>query len=239
MISNKYRQELIDFLGNVLKDIDIQEVARHKTSAHSFYSTLFKKVGCTCDLGASKIVLFFEEFDDVVIKIPFTGQYMNGEYEEFSYAGMNIPSGCLYHDWDYCEAEEAIYQEILSEYPELADFFCETEYLMSIQDHPIYVQDRVKNITAQMDESEYVEKYSPSKKSIKIVDENFQETSFFSSDWDTFLAIFGVACDKCGFDLVKDLCDFCDEYIEDIHDSNFGFNSDGIIKIFDYCGFND
>ena len=241
MISNKYRQELIDFLENALKYIDVAELAKHYNNANNWkYDELLAHTDCYYKLGASKIVLCFDEFDDIVIKIPFTGHFISGEYEEFYYAGLNVNT-TLDNDWDYCEAEMTIFQEIESDYPELTDFFCETEFLGYIQEHPFYIQERVKTVASKMDSQEYLETYSPSEENIKSLSESLEYSDFigFLTDKDDTLNIFGVSCDNYGIDLIKELIEFCDKHIEDLHNSNYGFNNEGVIQIFDYCGFND
>lgn len=241
MISNKYRQELIDFLNNVLENVDIENLTKHYNNRNSFrYDELLADVDCTYKLGASKLVLWFEEFDDIVIKIPFTGHVLCGEYEEFCYAGA-LADITLDNDWDYCEAEAAIFQSIETEYPNLADFFCETEYLGEIQSHPFYVQDRVKTTASQMNSQEYLEKYSPSEEGIQLLSDSLSHTDFigFATDEDDTFSIFGVSCDHYGVDLIKELIEFCDNHIEDLHSSNYGFNNEGVIQIFDYSGFNE
>ena len=238
MISNKYRQELMDFLNDVLKNVDIEMLTTYN-SRFNFYNELLGDIDCVCKSGASKIVLWFEEFDDIVIKIPFRGAHrICGEYEDFYYAGTNVQTS-LNNDWDYCEAEAVVFQEIAEDYPELTHFFCETEYLGEIKGHPFYIQNRVETIASNMNTDSYVENYSPSQESIDSLYDSLKDTAFINYSNDDVINIFGVSCDQCGIDLIKELIEFCENNIEDLHSSNYGFDTTGVIQIFDYCGFNE
>lgn len=102
--------------------------------------------------GVSKCVFLFDDFPDIVVKIPFTGAGFEDEdnededeeehdlYEDYSGASMCCGNHRLERDWDYCEAEEQIYQD--AALAGVSDFFAETACIGMIDNHPIYVQER-------------------------------------------------------------------------------------------------
>lgn len=126
-------KEILDALSEC--DFDDLDTENYYDKILFFFKQKYKKI-FSYDAGASKLALIFKDFH-YVIKIPFSGNYSEDDYEygDFYNAG---PWG----SWDYCEAEENIYQEAKKYGIEAC--FAKTEKITTINKYPIYKQEYVK-----------------------------------------------------------------------------------------------
>ena len=70
--------------------------------------------------GCSKVVLFYDYLGDYVIKVPFCGVCTEeGKYINFSHATEDPDD--IDENWDYCEAEEALYKKACATEPTEVD----------------------------------------------------------------------------------------------------------------------
>ena len=179
--------------------------------------------------GCSKVVLFYRYLGDYVLKIPFLGEYMDdGIYINFTNATCGSEDE---NNWDYCRAEEAIYELACGE--GLGDLFCGTRYLCDIQGFPVYV--------SEMSESALDEDATPHHSSaagLTYIKSKRQEPGkqfYYAADMsdDTI----GMFYDSWGKELTDKFLDFLvDNDIRDCHNGNVAFRH-GKIRLIDYSGF--
>lgn len=178
--------------------------------------------------GCSKVVLFYYYLGDYVLKIPFLGKCAkDGTYHNFTNAIYGSENE---NNWDYCRAEEIIYELACRE--GLGDLFCGTKYLCDIQDFPVYV--------SEMSESALDEDVMPHHSSaagLTYIKSKRQEKQFYYAPMDMDDDTIGLFYDSWGKELTDKLLDFLvDNDIRDCHNGNVAFR-DGKIRLIDYSGF--
>lgn len=183
--------------------------------------------------GVSKMVIIPEE-SDFVIKIPFDGQYDYECHEEDDSIECKtwypfIHAGWKFHtsDWDYCDAEVAIYEKAATY--KIEEFFLENIQVEEILGRPIYIQKKAVSIN---------EGGNSGKEASPEAKENYcycrPEYEYMDRDW------VEAAIDYYGLDDVIKLKNFIDEYqLRDFHSGNLGYTSNGKPVIIDYAGWYD
>lgn len=174
------------------------------------------------DNGATKLVIMPEN-RDYVIKVPFNGAYDNGNF--FSFEGAESE----YCD-NYCEAENRLYQQALTEGFE--EMFLPNEYIWTVDSIPIYVQQKVEVLDKEDSEQE---KYSSKKSKEKIMEARKEGERFLNlpTSWvASCLDILGSMEEVRRF--LKFLRET--EISFDLHCSNVGYYN-GHAIILDYGGY--
>lgn len=176
------------------------------------------------DSGATKLVLWIPNFDEYVVKIPFTGLYESIWIEEDEeYVEDYQEYFGAYDGWDYCYVETSLYADAVRE--GVDQFFLKTSLLGHIKGHPIYIQPRAVEFYAIPHKISLEEK----QESNKICRECRVS---LKPEW----VLDAVKC--YGLPQVKKLFAFIHEYnIEDLHGNNLGYYNDKPV-IIDYAGFN-
>lgn len=184
--------------------------------------------------GASKIVLFYKDIENWVVKLPFFGDYYEstGEYSDYCEADKYLP---ICSDNDYCEAEAYLTNKAI-EYG-VGDMFAKTYYLGNLNGVPVYISEKIEETVASGRKN-----YSYSRiNSAKETQELFNFYSYeldeagFSSYNEPTLRFF---VDQYGQKKTEKLIQFIMDYqIDDLHSANIGFDKCGKIKIIDYSGF--
>ena len=185
--------------------------------------------------GASKCVFKFDQYPDIVFKIPFEGSissYYDDEEDEyfldedvsyFQYAGDENK-----RTWDYCETEARNYEKAIESGVEKV--FAPTEYLgMTKFDIPVYVSENIESKNSMYS-------VNPSNDSIKTA-KSMSESCGYWSIPDRFLALY---IDSYGEEEASNLISFLkDNQIYDLHTANWKLDSNGNIRIIDYSSWND
>lgn len=255
MFSSDYKNEMRKFIEQILtgsmkylkyywmnsdygmSPSEYRETVYHETIEENTASSF--KVKC----GASKLAIIFEEFGDVVFKIPFIGS-ATLETMEGSYAPCNIEA-FTYADsdggWNYCLADKYVYERITNEADDIEDFFCEVEFLDWIDDHPIYIQERVSKTIDDVDFDSYSQEHPVSKDSLDFCEEDWFQDSLKDLSWGNtkISVLFAKIYDDYGENIAEELLRYMIEEIDDLHELNYGINEDGYIRIFDYSGFDN
>lgn len=181
--------------------------------------------------GATKLVFFFDEFPEVVVKLPLLGDAVydaeSGEFLkiENKYLGAQYSSST---PGDYCSQEETLY--LYAESCCVEQFFTETEYICTCGELDIYVSKRAdcKDVWGLGVSEETSKKARAFKKEIEDADSYL----LFDDMYLDFLV-------EAGYELssIMDLLTFIRDYeVSDFHSDNWGF-VDGKIRIIDYSGF--
>lgn len=169
-------------------------------------------------MGASKLVLLLPD-ENFVIKIPFKGEYYDGEFYEFD-AATTPDLECT---WDYCHLEQHIFKTALE--CGAGDFLLETFCIGQVKDYPIYAQKKAETFYS-CDSGK--ERYSPEEAS--RIYEKF-DIDQLNMNWIMdFLAYYAE-------ENLELLCGLIREsLLSDLHEGNIGYY-EGRPVIFDYAGF--
>lgn len=178
-----------------------------------------------------------------VIKIPYMGlwDYVGEEdygdepsrkeepsaYYWCPFGGANFNDVSL-SEWDYCEAEAAMYQEIKRhENSYIVDFFMETKRVSTFTTYPLYIQDKCK----------------PSYKDFTVQETRITQNickqvnvkNTYDMQWLTEVR------ETAGEEILIELLNVLRAYdIRDLHGDNVGYNSyTGALAIFDYSSYFD
>lgn len=175
------------------------------------------------NFGISKMAIISPSFNNIVIKIPFNGEF--NEYAEwlpFEWANGSSSS-------DYCLAEYEKYCR-LKTYG-LDCFVAKTIKYKTIDNVRIFIQEKVipEEDTCSLD-------FIPSLKSKELA-RRWQEEG--QSIFDTFW--FANCLDKYGQSKVQRFLYYCNnidlDILEDIHEGNYGYRENGTPVILDYSNF--
>lgn len=186
------------------------------------------------DWGMSKLVISSPNLNNIVIKIPFNGYYMQlvdeskedptyfHEWCEFEFA---TGSDCS----DYCLSEYEKYQR-LAVYS-LDCFVAKTMFYKTIDGIRIFLQEEVIPFSDSADE------YPASLMSKKIANKWHKDREFSGIDPDWI----ANCIDIYGISKVKRFLFYCKnidlDILEDMHDSNFGYRKNSTPVILDYSNF--
>ena len=180
------------------------------------------------EYGATKLVIILPDCD-FVIKIPFSGSYQDfyrtdgyeGEYVEFENADFET---C---EWDYCKTEVNHY--ILAKNAGFEKYFAKTECIGTINNYPIYIQQKAEIFSETKD----LNSYSEEKKSSTREKCDKEDLWCFNECWLSDLL------DYCGDRIFSLFMSFLkDNEFDDLHSSNIGYIN-GVPVLVDYSGFND
>ena len=184
----------------------------------------------TIDFGASKMVIMSPMLRDIVIKIPFNGNYSEDEetgelfWNPFNWANGSDGS-------DYCLTEYEKYGR-LKTYG-LNCFVAKTYFYKTICGIRIFLQEEIilKNEVTK-------DSYTPSRRSKNIAYKWYREDKFnIDPDW------IANCLDLYGKSKVERFLEYCDnidqDILEDVHSRNFGYRKNGTPCILDYSSFND
>lgn len=199
--------------------------------------------------GATKIVFILPD-KNFVIKIPFSGCYVDKEIETKTekgakykwissyskFTGAQSPMMTEGDEWDYCQVECDIYA--LAKEEAVEDFFAKTECIGFIHDYPIYVQEIAKIYkdiypSRETEETEYRKKYTEEdyeKIDSLCYNHNY---NYFNMYWlcDAF-KYYGEIKGEEFLQFIKNV------RVEDLHKANIGYIGDRPV-IIDYSGFNN
>ena len=165
--------------------------------------------------GCSKVVLFYHYLGNYVLKIPFLGECTeDGVYNNFTNA---IGGSENENNWDYCRAEEVIYELACGE--GLGDLFCGTRYENALDEDSTPHHSSAAGL-------DYIKlkRQEPGKQ-------------FYYAPADMDDDTIGMFYDSWGKELTDKLLDFLvDNDIRDCHNGNVAFR-DGKIRLIDYSSF--
>lgn len=174
------------------------------------------------DYGASKLVIFPDNEEGYVIKIPFSG-YFDCEYEEFYYFANanNDGNRC----WDYCFTELLIYHSAKSN--DVNQILAKPHLIGTVKNYPIYIQEKAETY-------EIAKKKSEKRNSIQSTDKIYsicQERNYakFNLDWIT--DVYNYYGDKQFNKIMNFIAP-----IGDLHDANIGYIGSRPV-ILDYSDF--
>lgn len=237
MFNEQIRQRLQEFLTNKVEDYANTDMCylwhedEDDYDGYDDYSDL--AAACHADHyrnGVSKIVLFYDELHEWVIKVPIMGNY----YEEEDYHEDFVASGYDSGN-DYCRTEVEYCQEAINR--DLAGCFALTFFVCTINDIPFYCSERIAK--------EYHDVY----KSIQRIDYkkpnslNYAKcicNSYARFEVPLTEKILAIFVDNYDEDIASQLVDFLVEYhIDDLHLGNLGLDSHNQIKIIDCAGWRD
>lgn len=166
--------------------------------------------------GCTKAVFAFEGWD-IVIKIPFTGDFCYGsETDELVF--NDIPNHIVIEDEIYREASD-----------EMKKILLKNEYLFNYNNLEIYSQQAIAQTESERPSSTLTKELADKVKSVR------ESREFgFKIPYDRFLATIIIQHPDTFENIMDELCD-----LEDMHSGNYGYLANGMAVIHDYAGFSD
>lgn len=175
--------------------------------------------------GASKLVLFFNEFPQYIIKIPLFGCVGVG-YDDYLDEDVTVSSDKLdYIEYgkNYCEEEAYIYKKAKAK--GIEEFFAKTEFLITIEGIDIYCSKKVVRAS----------KY-------ELQRERLDEAQSLRNCYEVDLASSYIAqmLLYTSIDKIKVLLSFIHEHsIWDLIGDNVFIDKDGYVQLVDYSSFDE
>lgn len=186
--------------------------------------------------GCTKCVIIPPEGYDYVIKIPFTHDYWEDNFDEngddiVPFEGAYLPMSDSY-TWDYCAAEAELSELAVQE--GIDKFFALTKFLVTWCHHPIYIQEKCEGINKTPEE----DAKSPITRELEREANRIQSDA--SSLWPLDKRFLAAGLFLYGAESLKHLNDFIADYsIQDLHNGNYGYAAGTFVpKIYDYSGYN-
>lgn len=195
--------------------------------------------------GVSKMVIVSDNLGDVVIKVPFNGQYSCGclsgpcrhsskwigksengipiEFDYFCGAGGSDKS-------DYCLAEYEKYQDL--EDVDLSIFVAETLFYKVKDGVRIFLQERVNPV------EDSIATPRPSEKSIKAAKRYNSDSAYVYMDCNWIANCIENYGEEITEKFLSYATDIDEDILGDMHDGNFGYRDDGTPVLLDFCDFN-
>lgn len=196
---------------DALTSENVDQVTKNIESYHDYW------------VGASKLVIDFDENLDYVVKIPFAGyiDYYEEEFFEFCKAPDRADGN------DYCKAEVVRFKD--AEEEGLDFLFAETSIMGFVKGHPIYKQPKC----VSFEDTPYPDLPAAIvSRTAKACSESYVDTRLDLSWLTQIFESYGKQI------LLKFLRFLDDEDISDLHQGNFGYcNGDPVL--IDYASFYD
>lgn len=176
--------------------------------------------------GASKMVIYSPALENVVIKIPFNGQYDQDEYFiPFEHAHCSDPS-------DYCLAEYEKYKTLRMH--GLECFLAKTIFYRIKDEVRIFLQEIIREINC-LDTNRTKQ---PSVKSSELANSLMgKKRCPFNRKW------LAQCIDAYGYEKVLDFLSYCEnvdkDVVQDMHGNNYGYRENGAPAILDFSGYFD
>lgn len=220
------------FLCNALIYSDEDEVGYEKDCyQHELYNKLKGKIDALWfEYGCSKIVFGFRELENYVVKMPFFGQWIEKYnsttndydivYKKYKYCSKNNPN-------DYCRKESEVYKMLQKD--GLANLAFGTYFLFYIGDVPVYMSEMCEK--NGLDSSECY--FNISKESKEKGEQKGKRNGHIM--YDDMISVF---IEQYGEAITDKLLEFISKNgIRDFHNGNVGYDSDGLLRVLDYSGF--
>lgn len=232
ILTDELREEMIDFLKfnlNIPYDGVWAHYSEDGWDDEDWYEDFCYECGAdSIQHGASKLVLFYSQFPQWVVKIPFCGEYTEDidSFKEFEGANRHFP---IETDNDYCAGE--VYISKQAKLAGLEAMFAMTYFLFELAGTPIYVSEKVPN-------SRWSDPHWMDKDSSLDIAESIKSCRGSELDGSLDVEVIAYLVDEYGEEKTYELIDFIASYdITDLHSGNVGFSRDMKIKILDYSGF--
>lgn len=234
MLSEDAQKKIFDFVNDRLKILYLSDCYDEDENNNEYREDLMRTVGASdVSWGASKIVFWFDELEDYVIKIPVVGRFDSYEEDYIEYDSAYLDYlDCSNNKNDYCGLECLIYSFICNNYNDLVPCFA-ANYYIGTTDHgiPFYACKKMKTSIVR---SKHVKISENSKNKARLA-------------YDTYGAVGGLSeyvislfYENYGEVIVSELLNFIFNYgIGDLHSGNIGFDQDNKVVLIDYCGFFD
>lgn len=225
-LDRTYLDGLFDFLKDRMDELSSDEVEQLcwryeddcEYEVEDWHESLIEELGCErYAIGCSKIVLFFEEYPDVVIKIPFDGirtiDY-DKDYEVVDSRNFHL---------DYCAEELNIWYEAINAGVEKV--FAEEAFIGRYRGVPLYVAERCSGRYRRAEEPSEDSK----NKAKKMTEGVYLEVAEYLP----------LIIHQYGEEFAEKVLNFVNDYsIDDLHDNNVGLK-DGMFKFIDYSSYDD
>lgn len=186
------------------------------------------------DCGMTKCTIHFEDYPDIVFKIPFFGHitfyykddapaedpelnYGFPEYSELENSGNDV-------EWDYCRTETEIFEKAVKD--GVDDFFVPLFHLGGYLGFSFYAQEYV---LVGLDEMTFTREDRD--KGTEIREKAEMKNDIAATQVAKLVAVFGKRKTKHFLDFLRE------QEIVDLHNGNFGIDNKGKVVLLDYAGY--
>lgn len=207
----------------------------------SIYNEIAEEMGARwCNAGVSKVVFYFDEFPEIVFKIPFIGvrllnedgDYFNCKY--YSEANSIDSSFAEFSDSDYCAIEAELFN--LADYYGVGSIFAKTEYAGEYKQIPFYISEKIESPNFYDYDYNY---YRHASVETKKTAQNILRDSD-CEDYNFNVTYLALIIDQYGKAMAEEFMYFITVFkVQDLHCGNVGWDSNNNFRIFDYSGFRD
>lgn len=186
------------------------------------------------DLGMSKICMYFDDYPDIVVKLPIRGATCYEEDPEsdtlewiendtIDYSHAVVENGTT---WDYCAAEEFIYNKavVLG----ISPMFAQTMRIGTTEGgYPVYASEKIDDCPSKLTKPQF-------DKCLRYVRDAKFKTCLGNSLVANMVASYPIM-------MVMEAVEFMRRYNvdTDMHEGNYRFNENGDVVLIDYSDFND
>ena len=238
MITKEEKEQIFNIISPKFNSIYISdcydEEQNYDMCSEDKYDDMLNQVGADdMDYGASKIVFWFSELKDYVVKIPILGRFDEWEEDYVDYSNaINEDIGVRGYPDNYCELEASIYNFAWQNYNNIAQCFAPTYYIGTTRNGiRLYVSEKVSK-TLNHTRTKSVSENS-TKKAQMLIDTYGRHPGGLSEY--AISVLYESYTEKIVHDLILFIYNFG---IDDLHGNNLGFLQDRLVLI-DYCGFYD
>lgn len=229
------KSELIDFVKHHFKgigkfydnlwDYDSDSEGVIDRTCYQNYQEIADFVGAEdYKNGASKLVLFFNEFPQYIIKIPLFGcAEVDDDYLDEDVTVSPDKLAYIEYEKNYCEEEAHIYKKAKAK--GIEEFFAKTEFLITIEGIDIYYSKKVVSAS----------KY-------ELQREKLDQAKSLRNCYDVDLSTSYIAqmLVYTSIEKIKVLLSFINEYsIWDLTGDNVFIDKDGYVQLVDYSSFDE
>ena len=186
-------------------------------------------------MGATKVVFFFDEYPDICFKVPLYGhcEYRWNDWNDYDLIGVDdFTSARLFGDheksYDYCAVEARLYEMACER--GVGDMLASTEFLCDVGRLNVYVSQRCHD---DFVEYSIFNQYSHKSPCVNRLS-NLFESMMSTCKINRMIRDYGIVKT---YKLMKLFDEKLPTY--DFHSGNFMEGDDGKIKCIDYSSFND
>lgn len=185
--------------------------------------------------GFTRMCIIPHEKTNWVIKIPMTNIYAEDwsddeedfdNYESENFLGYKCVGKVIE---DMCDEEIAIYENADTNEKKI---LAEIKYVGEYRGIPVYVQERIKRNEDEAREKDIKYGYTNGVALSNEIDALNQLTWDYSDDFYHNLIL------SYGFKMAYEIVRFLANNIDDVHKYNYGYDYNGLSKVFDFAGYN-
>ena len=237
MLSESVRQNIFNFLVNkISNDLCVSDMYNQIDEFQDESEEHWEDIGNlfhadSIKHGASKVVLFYDDYPDWVIKVPIFGDYFEEDrsYHDYTSANLYENETHIFQSNDYCNTETLVAKYAIQ--AKLQDIFALTYFIGFIHGIPFYCSERIKETLC---ESNYI--FSSNNEIVYSTEKIITQYPNIEDSMNEQVLEYFVS--QYGKERIIALVRFLIHLnIRDLHNENIGLDKNYQLKIIDYSNF--